>query len=70
MMPGIHDVHMHPLEASTSNFTFTVKTSITDPEKFIPIVNKASRANPGTNWLLGAGHALETILNDTRPPQY
>lgn len=69
MMPGIHDVHMHPLEASTSNFKFSLNISETNPENYISAVVKANAENPGTGWLLGAGHELGTILAATRAPK-
>lgn len=69
MMPGIHDVHMHPLEASTDNFHFTLDDSETDPENYADDVEKAHKANPGTGWLLGWGYLLETALEADRAPR-
>ena len=69
MMPGIHDVHTHPLEASSSNFNFTVDENITDPEDFFGEIDAANAANPGTGWLLGWGHHLGVILSATRSPK-
>ncbi|MFK7773197.1 MAG: amidohydrolase, partial [Saprospiraceae bacterium] len=69
MMPGIHDVHMHPLEASSDNFHFIVDETVTDPEDYATEVETALQQNTGTGWLLGWGHHLETILDATRPPK-
>jgi predicted amidohydrolase YtcJ len=69
MMPGIHDVHMHPLEASTNNFKFSLSNSETNPENYAATVKQALQDNPGTDWLLGGGHSLETILSATRAPR-
>lgn len=69
VMPGIHDVHMHPLEASSENFHFTVNGSETDPEVYANDVDKAIRNNPGTGWILGWGHEFETVLEATRSPK-
>lgn len=69
MMPGIHDVHMHPLEASTNNFKFSLSSSETNPEKYAATVKQAIQDNPDTDWLLGGGHSLETILSATRAPR-
>ena len=33
VMPGIHDVHLHPLEAASDNFQFILNKTETDPEK-------------------------------------
>lgn len=68
MMPGIHDVHMHPLEASSNNFHFTVDENEEDPEAYQDDVEDAIQNNPGTGWLLGWGHRLSTVLNALRPP--
>jgi len=68
MMPGIHDVHMHPLEASTDNFQFVVTENVTDPEDYALDVEFANTETPGTSWLLGWGHDLEVLLEATRSP--
>ncbi|MFT5884270.1 MAG: putative amidohydrolase YtcJ [Arcticibacterium sp.] len=34
VMPGIHDVHVHPLEAASDNFQFILKDTETDPEDY------------------------------------
>lgn len=68
VLPGIHDVHMHPLEASTSNFQFTISTEETDAEHYLNDLEKADRQHPGDGWLLGWGHYLHTILDASRPP--
>ena len=69
VMPGIHDVHMHPLEAASDNFHFIVDEFETDPENYADDVFDAMQENPGNDWLLGWGHHLETILDATRPPK-
>ncbi len=69
MMPGIHDVHMHPLEASTDNFQFTLDDAVTDPEDYADDIQKANADNPGTGWLLGWGYLLETALESSRSPR-
>jgi hypothetical protein len=69
MMPGIHDVHMHPLEAATENFKFILDDSESDPENYIDEVAKGHDNNKGDGWLLGWGHLLETILEAERDPK-
>ncbi len=69
MMPGIHDVHVHPLEAASENFKFILDDNETDPENYADDVAKADASNPGTGWLLGWGHLLENILEATRDPK-
>jgi predicted amidohydrolase YtcJ len=69
MMPGIHDVHIHPLEAASENFKFILDDSETDPENYADDVADAMADNPGTGWLLGWGHLLETVLEAERNPK-
>lgn len=69
MMPGIHDVHMHPLEAASENFKFILDENETDPENYAYDIADADAANPGNGWLLGWGHLLETILEADRDPK-
>jgi predicted amidohydrolase YtcJ len=52
VMPGIHDVHMHPLEASSENIQFTVDDNVLDPEDYAADVETALQQNPGDGWLL------------------
>lgn len=69
VMPGIHDVHLHPLEASSENFQFIVDENEADPENYASDVSAANQSNSGTGWLLGWGHYLETVLAATRNPK-
>ncbi len=69
MMPGIHDVHMHPLEAASENFKFILDDSETNPENYADEIAKANTANPGNGWLLGWGHLLEAVITHNRDPK-
>jgi len=69
VMPGIHDVHLHPLEASSQNFQFAVNENINNPEHYADEVANAIQANPGNDWLLGWGHYLDVLLTATRSPK-
>lgn len=69
MMPGIHDVHLHPLEAATDNFHFIVDDSVEDPEDYWYDIQDAVDANPGNDWLLGWGHWIDVPLAATRSPK-
>lgn len=68
VLPGIHDVHMHPLEASSNNFHFTIDMNETDPENYLRDVQRALNQNPGDGWLLGWGFFLHTVLEANRSP--
>ena len=69
MMPGIHDVHQHPLEAS-SPFAGTCEldSDEDDAENFIEILEECKNEQLATNWVLGAGHSVFTLLESERPP--
>ena len=69
VMPGIHDVHMHPLEASSSNFDFTISDEVLNPEFYIDDILEASNAKPGNGWLLGWGHYIHTLTEAERNPK-
>lgn len=69
LMPGIHDVHLHPLEAATDNFNFIVDENVEDPEEYIADVEAAIAENPGGGWLLGWGHTLATVFDAERLPK-
>lgn len=69
MMPGIHDVHLHPLEAATNNFQFLLDDSVQDPEAYADDVADAIAQNPGNDWLLGWGHWIDVPLSATRLPK-
>lgn len=68
MMPGFHDVHMHPIESASENTHFAISAEVTDPENYIDEIIAASTANPGSGWLIGFGHSIFTLLEASRPP--
>lgn len=68
-MPGIHDVHLHPLEAATNNFQFIVDDTVEDPEEYADDVADAVAQNPGNGWLLGWGHWIDVPLSAERLPK-
>jgi predicted amidohydrolase YtcJ len=69
LMPGLHDVHLHPLEAVSDNFQFTVADDVEDPEDYAADITTAMQQNPGDDWLLGWGHLITTPLAATRSPK-
>ena len=69
VMPGIHDVHIHPLEAASESITFELNSSETNPERFANSIANAARQNPGSGWLIGWGHSIFTLLDASRPPK-
>lgn len=68
LMPGFHDVHMHPIESASENTQFAISVEETNPENFIQDIKSASQENPGTGWLIGYGHSIFTLLDSARSP--
>lgn len=69
VMPGIHDVHVHPLEAASQNFQFTLDDSVVDPEDYADVVADAAADFPGNDWLLCWGHWIDVSLAANRAPK-
>ena len=69
MMPGIQDVHVHPLEAASENVQFTLDDRVQDAEIYARDIENASLDNPGSGWLLGWGHLIDVLLDAGRMPK-
>lgn len=76
VLPGIHDVHLHPLEASSKvEGTFKLETGIKlDSKKVIEKIRRAKEMQKGTQWILGHGHSIYDLLDHIfkykgRPPR-
>ena len=68
MMPGFHDVHIHPIESGSENTQFSLNIDETNPENFIDPIAQASFDNPNAPWLIGYGHDIFTLLDGNRSP--
>ena len=68
VMPGIHDVHLHPLEAASDNFQFILNETETDPENYASDIQQALNDNPNAEWILGWGFDIYTVFEATREP--
>ncbi|MCJ8295360.1 MAG: amidohydrolase family protein [Colwellia sp.] len=66
VLPGLHDVHAHPLEASDSSF----ECILTETETLTQHVAKLNTCvkGAGTGWILGWGHTLKTLLEANDDP--
>ncbi len=67
ILPGIHDVHVHPLEAASENFQFSLSPEETDPENYVGAISQAVQNAQG-GWVLGWGFDVYTLLDAQRPP--
>jgi predicted amidohydrolase YtcJ len=68
VMPGIHDVHLHPLEAASDNFQFVLNQTEADLENYASDIEKAVRQNQNSEWIIGWGFDIYTIFDATREP--
>ncbi len=68
MMPGFHDVHIHPIVSGSENNHFSIDTFEANPENFIPAVKQAAKQFPNAQWLIGYGHDIYNLLKAQRPP--
>lgn len=68
ILPGFHDVHMHPMEVGSTTTAFVLNEEETDVENYISTIQKASKDNPNVEWLIGFGHSINTLFNAKRNP--
>jgi len=68
ILPGLHDVHMHPLEAASDNFLFLLNETEPDPENYTPDIQLALQDNPDAEWILGWGYDIYTVFDAVREP--
>lgn len=69
VIPGFQDVHMHPLEAeSPFASTCLLSNEEINAENFIPELKACAPEQLATDWVLGAGHSVFTLLQATRLP--
>lgn len=68
VLPGIHDVHLHPLEASSENFQFSLNTTEQNPENYSRDIRQALNQNPTAEWILGWGFDIHVLLDGSREP--
>lgn len=68
VMPGIHDVHMHPIEAGSSITTNCLLEAGRNPENHIPELRACAPNQQGTEVVLGGGFSIEDLLDTFRLP--
>lgn len=68
MLPGLHDVHTHPLEAGSSVAGTCILPVDTDPEEMVDLIKECAPNQIGTDWVLGWGHSIDELLNSERSP--
>mgnify|MGYP001080729198 CR=1 FL=1 len=66
VLPGLHDVHLHPLEAGDESINCTLNFQETLNQHLNKISTCVNQA--GNDWVLGWGHALTTLLEADKDP--
>lgn len=70
VLPGIHDVHMHPLEAFTNAIgDCFLSDTITDAENYIKELKACKMPVNSNGWMMGYGHNIYTLLHAKREPR-
>lgn len=69
VIPGIHDVHVHALESGSDSTHFSLNPEKTDAEEHALVVEQAAEDFPDTEWLVGFGHSLASLLESRRSPR-
>jgi len=70
ILPGMHDVHMHPLEASSTNgASCSLNSAETNPENYKTVIQACGSPPNSNGWIIGWGHSIYTLLNATRAPR-
>ncbi|CAL2107836.1 Amidohydro_3 domain-containing protein [Tenacibaculum sp. 190524A02b] len=68
VLPGFHDVHMHPMEVGSTTTAFTLNENETNAENYISEIKNAANQNPNVEWLIGFGHSINTLFSALRNP--
>lgn len=69
VLPGIHDVHMHPIEAkSTLAGTCLLNFEVETAEDYIPYLQACAPDQIGTDWVLGWGYRVADLLESEEFP--
>ena len=64
-MPGIHDSHLHLLEAFHAAWTCSLPPDI-PPEAYIPMLQQCAPRQVGTDWVIGYGYSIEAMIRHIR----
>ena len=68
VMPGIHDVHIHPLEANNPASGDCLLKAGVRAERQLATIRDCAADAKGAKWVLGWGHYIDDVLGTKRPP--
>lgn len=67
VLPGLHDVHLHPMEASSDEVSCILDSQNT-VNQWVQEIKTCAQQNPNEEWLLGWGHSILTLLESSVEP--
>ena len=71
VLPGLHDVHMHPLEASSPIGGGCILDNYeTNPENFIPVLQNCNLSPNVNGWIMAFGHSIFTFFDGPNNARY
>lgn len=68
VLPGLHDVHIHPLESASEATHFTLP-EYADINEYQAVIENASIQHSDAKWLIGYGHNIDGLLELTQSPR-
>ncbi len=67
VLPGLHDTHLHPLEAGNDSVK-CILDSETSLNQYLIEIEQCVASIEQDSWILGWGHSLETLLESNNSP--
>lgn len=61
VLPGLHDVHIHPLESASDATHFTL-SEYASAQQYQQALLSAAQQSPNAKWLIGYGHNIDGLL--------
>tara|TARA_B110000196_G_C21148288_1_gene667950 strand:- start:2261 stop:4009 length:1749 start_codon:yes stop_codon:yes gene_type:complete len=73
VLPGLHDVHLHPLEAASEEIQCILDSSAS-VNNWVRNLKVCAKENPASasvkgDWLLGWGHSILTLVESPKEPR-
>jgi predicted amidohydrolase YtcJ len=68
VLPGFHDVHMHPMEVGATTTVLELDEFETNAERYISTIRSTANRYRNLPWIIGFGHSINTLLASARSP--
>ena len=68
VLPGFHDVHLHPMEGGAGNFEWCLLSAGVEPASWHNTFQRCAAAQGNNAWVFGWGHSIEDLAySDVSP---